>query len=270
MPRNPSGTLNTDDSFTGQRFGPGGGGLYDYGARWYDSTIGRFIQADSIVPNLGNPQALNRYSYVLGNPLRYTDPTGHCPMCIGGLVGGIAGMGLYATNVLRSGQDWNWKDALTVAGTGAVAGALIGSGVGAPAGISMMGATVVAIGVSGGVGLAAGGAGYLGNNIVTGSEYNNADFAIAAGTSGATMAIGQATGANVAGAALLGGAASLTQYEATRLAHGQGLALDGGAKWSLGTGMAAGAAGGSYILSGNESGAVTLSYHPPHPRRIIK
>jgi RHS repeat-associated protein len=24
-----------------------------------------------------NPQALNRYSYVLNNPLRYTDPTGH-------------------------------------------------------------------------------------------------------------------------------------------------------------------------------------------------
>ncbi|PKO20281.1 MAG: hypothetical protein CVU38_20960, partial [Chloroflexi bacterium HGW-Chloroflexi-1] len=40
-------------------------------------ALGRFIQADSIVPQPGNPQALNRYSYVLGNPLRYTDPTGH-------------------------------------------------------------------------------------------------------------------------------------------------------------------------------------------------
>jgi hypothetical protein len=26
-----------------------------------------------------NPQALNRYSYVLNNPLRYTDPSGHSP-----------------------------------------------------------------------------------------------------------------------------------------------------------------------------------------------
>jgi hypothetical protein len=29
------------------------------------------------VPEPGNPQALNRYSYCLGNPLKYTDPTGH-------------------------------------------------------------------------------------------------------------------------------------------------------------------------------------------------
>ncbi|MFZ2488336.1 MAG: hypothetical protein WAZ19_09460 [Anaerolineae bacterium] len=26
-----------------------------------------------------SPQALNRYSYVLNNPLRYSDPSGHCP-----------------------------------------------------------------------------------------------------------------------------------------------------------------------------------------------
>ncbi|HID86638.1 MAG TPA: hypothetical protein EYP55_04565 [Anaerolineae bacterium] len=38
--------------------------------------MGRFVQADTIVPEPGNPQALNRYSHVLNNPLRYTDPTG--------------------------------------------------------------------------------------------------------------------------------------------------------------------------------------------------
>jgi len=32
------------------------------------------------VPGYANPQALNRYSYVLENPLRYTDPTGHCSL----------------------------------------------------------------------------------------------------------------------------------------------------------------------------------------------
>jgi hypothetical protein len=30
------------------------------------------------VPGAGNPQALNRYSYVLNNPVRFADPSGHC------------------------------------------------------------------------------------------------------------------------------------------------------------------------------------------------
>jgi hypothetical protein len=38
--------------------------------------MGRFLQPDPLVPEPGNPQSLNRYSYVLNNPLRYTDPTG--------------------------------------------------------------------------------------------------------------------------------------------------------------------------------------------------
>ncbi len=42
----------------------------------HDPSIGKFIQADSIVPTPGNPQSLNRYAYVDNNPLRYTDPSG--------------------------------------------------------------------------------------------------------------------------------------------------------------------------------------------------
>jgi hypothetical protein len=41
--------------------------------------LGRFIQPDTIVPEPGNPQALNRYSYGLNNPVKYADPTGHLP-----------------------------------------------------------------------------------------------------------------------------------------------------------------------------------------------
>ena len=52
-------------------------GFYDYGARPYDPALGRFLQADTLVPNPGNPQSLNRYAYTLNNPLRYTDPSGH-------------------------------------------------------------------------------------------------------------------------------------------------------------------------------------------------
>jgi RHS repeat-associated protein len=65
--------------YTGQRV-ESGTGLYDYGARWYDPLIGRFLSADSIVPNPGDSQALNRYMYVAGNPLRFVDPSGHDPL----------------------------------------------------------------------------------------------------------------------------------------------------------------------------------------------
>ena len=30
-----------------------------------------------MVPGAGNPQALNRYAYAVGNPVRYNDPSGH-------------------------------------------------------------------------------------------------------------------------------------------------------------------------------------------------
>src|SRR5258706_16208148 len=75
--RYTSGTTATTFLFTGQRF-QSEIGLYDYGARWYDPVLARFQSADSIVPDAGNPQALNRYSYVLNSPLNYTDPSGHC------------------------------------------------------------------------------------------------------------------------------------------------------------------------------------------------
>jgi hypothetical protein len=46
--------------------------------------INRFLSPDTIVPGMSNPQNLNRYMYVLGNPLKYTDPTGHASICMDG------------------------------------------------------------------------------------------------------------------------------------------------------------------------------------------
>ena len=48
-----------------------------YNARWYDPALGRFVQADTIIPQPGDPQSWDRYAYVENNPLRYTDPSGH-------------------------------------------------------------------------------------------------------------------------------------------------------------------------------------------------
>jgi len=67
----------TDRLFTGQRL-DSSSGLYYYNARYYDPHLGRFVSADTLVPEAGNPQDLNRYAYVRDNPLRYTDPSGYC------------------------------------------------------------------------------------------------------------------------------------------------------------------------------------------------
>lgn len=68
------GISPTDFRFAGQR--EENFGLYDYGARMYSPVVGRFIRADTIVPEIGNPQALNRYTYVENNPLKFIDPYG--------------------------------------------------------------------------------------------------------------------------------------------------------------------------------------------------
>ncbi|WP_157981262.1 RHS repeat-associated core domain-containing protein [Aliidiomarina iranensis] len=47
------------------------------GGRIYDAHIGRFLQADPFVQSPSNSQNFNRYSYVLNNPLSYTDPSGY-------------------------------------------------------------------------------------------------------------------------------------------------------------------------------------------------
>ena len=52
-------------------------GLLYYNARFYAPGLGRFLSADSIVPDPTNPQSLNRYSYTRNSPLNLIDPTGH-------------------------------------------------------------------------------------------------------------------------------------------------------------------------------------------------
>jgi RHS repeat-associated protein len=72
-----SGAVTTDLGYTGQRQEPELG-LYYYNARWYDPVLGRFAQADTIVPNPVDAKAFDRYAYVYNNPVRYNDPSGHC------------------------------------------------------------------------------------------------------------------------------------------------------------------------------------------------
>jgi len=72
-----SGVTTTNYTFTGQRSYTDSFGLMYYGARWLDVSLGRFAQADSIVP--GGVQGYDRYAYANNAPTKYVDPSGHDP-----------------------------------------------------------------------------------------------------------------------------------------------------------------------------------------------
>jgi RHS repeat-associated protein len=87
-------------------------GLDMFGARYYGSSLGRFMTPDwaakpTNVPyaSFGNPQSLNLYSYVNNNPTTTRDPDGHCAEVLsctiefgaGGSVFGPVGTAIGAT-----------------------------------------------------------------------------------------------------------------------------------------------------------------------------
>ena len=158
------GSDPSPDHFTGKQHDYESG-LDDFDARYYAETIGRFMSPDwSATPvdvpyaNFSNPQSLNLYSYVKNNPLRDTDPDGHC--CdIDDIVNFTVGLvNAYASDILAGTGRQNQptlegkigaaagdtiatvQGALEVVGGGAgeVGGtALILTGAGAPVGVAV-------------------------------------------------------------------------------------------------------------------------------------
>ena len=108
-----SGLSPTQYQYTGQYSHTADFGLMYYceaslwdNARWYDPALGRFAQADSIVPP--GVQGYDRYAYVNNNPMRFTDPTGHFPIIpIIGLIGMAVALSQVPSDVPQT-DPANW------------------------------------------------------------------------------------------------------------------------------------------------------------------
>lgn len=92
-------------------------GLYYFGARYMDSTAGRFTAPDSIGPInqmtgkindsiLWNPQRLNVYAYSLNNPYRFIDPDGRIVLVTSHYI--VAPFRHSALLLIPNDQSINW------------------------------------------------------------------------------------------------------------------------------------------------------------------
>jgi RHS repeat-associated protein len=97
-----------------------GFGLMFFNARWMDPQLGRFAQADTIIPP--GVQGYDHYAYGNNNPIKYTDPTGHFAFLIPMLVGAVIGGTVDAIAQSQNGGTINWGKVAVSAGVGAVAG----------------------------------------------------------------------------------------------------------------------------------------------------
>ena len=195
-------------------------GLKYYGARFYDSAVGRFVSADSVIPP--GTQGYDRFAYVYNNPLRYNDPTGHCPMCIGAALGAVFGAVTYVATSVASGRTMTGGDFATSVAVGAVGGFLIGTGVGIGAGVAALAAA------GAGAGVLSAQAGY---SAASGKDFDSGELAIAATVGGVAGAAKGALALTAVEAGGLGvnsaidGVAGAVQYAATEMYNGRSMDL---------------------------------------------
>jgi RHS repeat-associated protein len=102
------GEMGTPYQFTGQ-YRQASLGLDFFNARWYDPALGRFAQADTLIPEASQGvQAWDRYAFVNNNPIIYTDPNGHflfASALIGAVLSAGVNYGMQAYNNYSSGMS---------------------------------------------------------------------------------------------------------------------------------------------------------------------
>ena len=96
-------------------------GLVWMAARWYQPATGTFVSRDSDSGSVGSPLTLNRFGYGIGDPLRYTDPTGYriVPFPDGNGHDDIDDATGCTTRSWSSGTTTSWCDGGAVTTTGA-------------------------------------------------------------------------------------------------------------------------------------------------------
>jgi RHS repeat-associated protein len=111
----------------GYRYEAGTGGLVKVGVRWYDPTIGRFLQKDPWLGDVHQPLTLNAYGYCVNDPILFADPSGCIP--VAGILIGV-GIGLLITAIsdyLDDGKPFNdpLENYIVGGATGAFPGGMI-------------------------------------------------------------------------------------------------------------------------------------------------
>ena len=128
-------------------------GLINMNGRVYDPVLARFLSPDPYVQAPGFTQSLNRYSYCMNNPFKYTDPDGEFwQFVIAAAIGGVFNL----ASQMISGNVYDVGDAFKAFGVGALAG-LAGAGAGAGVTSAMQIGGFAAGAAIGGAGGAAGG-----------------------------------------------------------------------------------------------------------------
>jgi RHS repeat-associated protein len=122
--------------------------LIHMNGRVYDPTIARFISADPQIQSPLYSQNYDRYSYVLNNPLRFTDPSGFG--FFGDVWEGIKSIGGTIAKPFEKAWHWverNWKTVVVIAVAVVIT-------VGSAGTLGPLGAAILAGAVSGGLGAA--------------------------------------------------------------------------------------------------------------------
>jgi RHS repeat-associated protein len=220
-------------------------GLVNMNARHYDAFTGRFISADTMIPEADKPASYNRYAYVYGNPISMRDPSGHFSISLAdtasviGMSAHIFFNGLISLPYMFDSPQLQLAAtvAYSAVGGAAMSGALVTNGLVASKTVAVMiSAGTVSLGMS---------AAQSGK--IDGVAVRNAAWAAA--SAGASYEIGHGLGKNWQ---------DPTQY----LAHGT---VQGAISWAQGGSFIQGAVAG---LAGHATGDLVGGYGGNNPAHI--